>query len=918
MTARGWRSALRIARRDARRSRGRSALIVAMIALPVLGMSAADVLARSAQLEPQERVSRELGSTQARLQGAAGRVMQPPDLSNGGWSSEGAETFTDPRTVAPAGYRVLTRRSAGVITKTRSGRGEVGLTEVDVADAAFAGMYAVQAGRGPHTGTEVAVTPRLLDHLGVAVGDTVDLVQPSRTVRVVGVVREVGAPGEQQFWALPGTLLPQAGDRVFEAEVFLAGDRPVTWDDVLALNEKGVAVQSRAVLLNPPPRSAVPWFRQGMDGGRGGEQTVFLVLGGTLVVVLAGLEVALLAGAAFAVGARRQTRSLAVLAAVGADRGHVRRVVLGGGVVLGAVGSVTGLGVGLLLAAVAMPPLERYASAEFGHFDVHVLDLLGIAAIGLLTGVLAAVLPARAAARQDPVAALAGRRGQVRTPRRVPVIGLALAVVGVAIAALGSSLALTQATGINPVHGGQASLVAGLIAGGAALAQIGLIVCSPALVGLAARWSRRLPLPARLAMRDAARHRGRSAPAVAAVLTAVTGSVAISLYVAALDQHDRQQYTPQGPVGTASVQLVQYVGDDGGEQPDAVDADRVLAALRPALPAFDAGVVRTALSCFEGHAPSGCRTAELVVPTANECPLSSLDREPTPAELASTKKDWRCAEREAVGSSLPGTPVGTAEDLALLTGPLPAEAARTLAAGGVVVFDRRLLAGGKALFDVVPRAEALAAADEEREPRANRFELPAALATPRPGVPGVVYSEGAARTMGLSVEAGALMMRFDRLPTRDQEDAALAALAAAGIDAGFHVERGYVSDYGLGLLALVIGAAVVTLGAAGIATGLAQADSRADHATLAAVGATPRLRRTLAAAQALSIAGLGTGLGILAGFVPAVAFIGALPRYDLVVPWLTLAEVLVGIPLVAATCAWLFTRSRAPLERRIA
>ena len=104
------------------------------------------------------------------------------------------------------------------------------------------------------------------------------------------------------------------------------------------------------------------------------------------------------------------------------------------------------------------------------------------------------------------------------------------------------------------------------------------------------------------------------------------------------------------------------------------------------------------------------------------------------------------------------------------------------------------------------------------------------------------------------------------------------------MEAYLSVERGYDSEYGLGLLALVAGAGVITLGAAGIATGLAQADARADHATLAAVGAAPRLRRTLAAAQALSISGLGTALGVAAGFVPAVALIAALPGLDLVDP----------------------------------
>ena len=44
---------LRIARRDARRARGRSLLVVAMIALPVLGVTAADVVARTYELSPE-------------------------------------------------------------------------------------------------------------------------------------------------------------------------------------------------------------------------------------------------------------------------------------------------------------------------------------------------------------------------------------------------------------------------------------------------------------------------------------------------------------------------------------------------------------------------------------------------------------------------------------------------------------------------------------------------------------------------------------------------------------------------------------------------------------------------------------------------------------------------------------------------
>jgi putative ABC transport system permease protein len=83
------------------------------------------------------------------------------------------------------------------------------------------------------------------------------------------------------------------------------------------------------------------------------------------------------------------------------------------------------------------------------------------------------------------------------------------------------------------------------------------------------------------------------------------------------------------------------------------------------------------------------------------------------------------------------------------------------------------------------------------------------------------------------------------------------------------------------------------------------------------VGGAPRVRRLLAATQSLVVAGLGAALGIVAGFVPALAYIHAAPGLDLIIPWVTLAAVLVGVPLLAALGAWLCTRSRLPLHRRV-
>ena len=41
----------------------------------------------------------------------------------------------------------------------------------------------------------------------------------------------------------------------------------MTWDDVLRLNRQGFVISSRAVILDPPPRSEVPFYTRGFDFG---------------------------------------------------------------------------------------------------------------------------------------------------------------------------------------------------------------------------------------------------------------------------------------------------------------------------------------------------------------------------------------------------------------------------------------------------------------------------------------------------------------------------------------------------------------------------------------------------------------------------------------------------------------------------
>ncbi len=98
-----------------------------------------------------------------------------------------------------------------------------------------------------------------------------------------------------------------------------------------------------------------------------------------------------------------RTRELGTLRAVGMSRRQVRRMVRHESVITALLGAVTGIAAGLLLAAVV--------TAVFGDegltFVVPAGSLIGFAVVAVIAGVLAAVLPARRAARTNVLVALA-------------------------------------------------------------------------------------------------------------------------------------------------------------------------------------------------------------------------------------------------------------------------------------------------------------------------------------------------------------------------------------------------------------------------------------------------------------------------------------------------------------------------------
>ncbi|GAA4849836.1 hypothetical protein GCM10023221_31620 [Luteimicrobium xylanilyticum] len=945
-----WRVALRYASRDARRHKGRTALVAVMVALPAGLGAATSVLVSSTWSGPASEVDSRLGSdatVQAEVSTSSPvEVFQDPNEhmfgSDAAASSIPGDLFVDGRkptdpddqsTYPPvdrtryesALARAVPSDDQVVPVATLFGvrvaaadnpdlRTSVQAHQLDTTTAART-AYDLPTALGPG---EIALARSVASDLHVGVGDRVTVALPTpghgsyevydgngsfrtlshRSTKPAGTftVRallgrsepDAAAFGSAGPLAVPSQLAPWTPEPGSEdggnATVtwLVVGDEPVTWADVRRVNALGATAFSRQEALRPSPEAEEFVAAKFPDNESSTVSTdVVAVVAGAVALGL--LQAILMIGPAFHVGARRAARDLALLAAAGADARTIRRTVLAGGLVIGVVASLTSAVIGAGAAGVA---LRLWTSAQV------VLPwpwLVAFILVGTLIAVAAAWLPARRASRLDPVLVLAGRRADP-PPRRWP------AVAGGVLAVLGTVVAL-----VGAVTGRQVLvLVAGIV-----LAEIGLVLAAGSIVGGLARLARPLGGTTRLALRDAARQRARTAPAVAAVLAACAAATAGLVFAGSQAQHDRLSYVPDAATGTF---LVGTLGDPGhGLTPAAVatitslvdDADLVTGSLRPVTAVTGDGSSSTAVWVLPPKATRG--------------------------------------DTVAYAFSASGTVVddGTSLELLQLLGvPEPSKAAAALRAKKVVVSPTDLGDDGTATLSIE---------DAEAEGGSRTVTVPAAAVGDGIGVPTnlPLIPTDVAQDLGLRTHTSALVA-----PARDGawstavqnslDHALVAALPAHENQGGglryaaasAYVEPGHASwsgSQGLAELLIVAGALIVALAAASIATALAGTESLPDLATLQAVGVPPKTRRRFAAAQSAVITvtgvvlGAGTGLVIGATLVLSQRERGDAvdPRWMIDVPWLWVAALVVAIPLLGAAAAWLVTRSRLPLARRL-
>jgi putative ABC transport system permease protein len=254
-----------------------------------------------------------------------------------------------------------------------------------------------------------------------------------------------------------------------------------------------------------------------------------------------------------------------------------------------------------------------------------------------------------------------------------------------------------------------------------------------------------------------------------------------------------------------------------------------------------------------------------------------------------------------------------------------------LAEGGVLLPNADLVHDGTATVTVYRTT------DEGAPTDVRTMTVPAGYLPPRqssgpPEYVALVLTPEAAEAHHLSwVRSEGVLVGHDGAEplSKGEQDRLEETLSGITPNIEVYTERGFVNDLSLPLLGLaLVGALAVLIGTL-TATGLALADSRPDLATLAAVGARPRTRRVMAAAQALVIGLLGAVTGVLVGLAPGIAVTwpltsttwssgGSGPHGPVIaIPWLTLVGLAVAVPVVAALFAGTVVRSRLPLTRRL-
>ncbi|MDN5768610.1 MAG: hypothetical protein L0H96_20665 [Humibacillus sp.] len=943
----GWRVALRLARRDVRRHRGRSALVLLMIGLPVMLLAFGATLAMTADLTSQEQGPYVYGTGEAVVSGPVGSVAIEQGADGRGWGSgdDSPDALTisglDTDPTAAIGALVGGTAIPFETTDLRARIDGIGLSVPALAmtlppGADLGGRAHLLSGRWPVGDDEVVVTRYGAD-LGLPTSGHLDLEEPgyggiaaagaspngqSATGRAVVGVAEAFTGGSSG-----GSVSPAAVVVPFDGtpSSWLVTDaRPIDWAGVQRLNRYAMVVMSKAVTSLPTEELARlnpdTWVG---DQSQGLAVAIAAASGGLLFTTT------LLAGPAFAVSASRQRRTLALASANGGTVAQVRRFVLGQAVVLGSLAAVVGAALGLaVFFGLRALHLRPFLSLSYSPVDVPWSLLALVVVAALVSAVVAALIPARSLGRLDIVGVIRGQ--EVSRPLRHR-----LTVVGVVLCGIGAVTALTRT-----VTDSGTSVAAFLV--GSILFTIGALCLVPALLVVTARLAGRFPLTMRMAARDSARQRARTAPTVAAVLATTALFSAACIGLASDTAKRADNYLPQVAVGTGVVRA----GDTGDSAAQAA-VIAIIAKATPSLRALHSAALGNPYPWIT-PAPGFDSTSQRVVALRHGCSAQQALADPY---VSGPDVDCSSLTTDNFGGGQVRVLPASELDAVLQLDPAQSAA---LAGGAIVLPDPATLPqeprhgtlemSPTTTVDVTDGTVAFAAQSGTYDPQTMEFtakgsptetRVPALLVPAsqflrlqtRNGIGGALSAATVARLGWTSTPDEVTFYSPDGAVDGETQQRLQTAVQARFPDGDVYVERGFQREDLPVVLVLIGVATLLVLVATFVSTALSLAEQQPMMGTLAAVGATRGTRRRMAASQALLLAGLGALIGAAVGLVPGIAIarataIGHFPDGRtsgpfVEVPWLQIVAPVVLVPLVAAAFAWLAVRRSPQVTRRL-
>jgi putative ABC transport system permease protein len=435
----------------------------------------------------------------------------------------------------------LVRGSAPLVGKDGKVYGDSGTAGVSISTGALQ-RYQIKSGRPPFGPGAVVLDTKTARRTGYKVGDTVTVLDRqnrphSFTVSGLvdfGVDQDVGYRGAVGFTAATAAAMTGEHDYT-EIDVKAA---PGTSDAALRDAVARAAGGSYDVLTSAQLADRL----SKASGLTTGDLTAFFLAFAIVALFVAALVIY----NTFNILIVQRTREMALLRCVGATRAQVFRGVLAEAAIVGLAASALGVlaGVGLGTGGAALfGSIDNVDGGSSAPLTVSVTPIVVGLVVGLVVTLAAALLPARAATRVPPVAALRsqaegpvkGRAGAVRMG-----LGALLTFAGLMIVAL----ALMSKAGEGPFL---------MVLAGSMVIFLGVIVLSPFIVrrlGGVVGWlpARLLGVPGRLARENAGRNPKRAAITTIALTVGVTLMTTFSVALASSQATANAQLAQQFPV----------------------------------------------------------------------------------------------------------------------------------------------------------------------------------------------------------------------------------------------------------------------------------------------------------------------------------------------------------------------------------